>query len=185
MDPEQLAQVVATAVAQALLQQQQQQRSREAAAALKVELKDFSGRQEDCEDWTIEYLAKAEKALGFAEGGCNLLSTRRASERSGEPFIIYPNKAQLGLGKNTICTFRLGESGLLRVMERRCGNTGNRALSSWALLSRGIMEMRRLLRHPSEQTTRDRAKQLGVELFGPWRSCVASSKAKVRRNAVL
>ena len=46
MDPEQLAQVVATAVAQALLQQQQQ-RPREAAAALKVELKDFSGRQED------------------------------------------------------------------------------------------------------------------------------------------
>ena len=35
-------------------------------------------------------------ALGF-----NLLSTRRVSERSGEPFINYPNKAQLGLGKNT------------------------------------------------------------------------------------
>ena len=50
MDPEQLAQVVATAVVQALLQQQQQQRPREAAAALKVELKDFSGRQEDCDD---------------------------------------------------------------------------------------------------------------------------------------
>ena len=33
--------------------------------------------------------------------GCNLLSTRRVSERSGEPFINYPNKAQLGLGKNT------------------------------------------------------------------------------------
>ena len=48
MDPEQLTQVVATAVVQALLQQQQQQqRPREAAAALKVELKDFSGRQEN------------------------------------------------------------------------------------------------------------------------------------------
>ena len=65
MDPEQLAQVVATTVAQAL-QQQQQQRRREAAAALKVELKDFSGRQEDWEDWRIENLAKAE-SLGFAE----------------------------------------------------------------------------------------------------------------------
>ena len=61
--------MVVTAVAQALLQQQQQQqqqRPREAAAALKVELKDFSGRQEDWEDWRIEHLAKAE-ALGFAE----------------------------------------------------------------------------------------------------------------------
>ena len=65
MDPEQLAQVVATAVAQALLQQKQQ-RPREAAAALKVELKDFSGRQEDWEDWRIEHLAKAE-ALRFAQ----------------------------------------------------------------------------------------------------------------------
>ena len=69
MNPEQLAQVVPTAMAQALLQQQQQQqqqRPREAAAALKVELKHFSGRQEDWEDWRIEHLAKAE-ALGFAE----------------------------------------------------------------------------------------------------------------------
>ena len=65
MDPEQLAQVVATAVAQALLQQQQQ-RPREAAAALKVELKGFSGRQEDWENWRIENRAKAE-ASEFAE----------------------------------------------------------------------------------------------------------------------
>ena len=69
IDPEQLAQVVATAVAQTLLQQQQQpqqQRPREAAATLKVELKDFSVRQEDWEDWIIEHLAKAG-AFEFAE----------------------------------------------------------------------------------------------------------------------
>ena len=59
--------------------------------------------------------------------GRNLLSTRRVSERSGEPFINYPNKAQFGLGKNTISTFRLGESGLFEVMGRRCSNTENRA----------------------------------------------------------
>ena len=116
--------------------------------------------------------------------GCNLLSTRRASERSGEPFINYPNKAQLGLGKNTICTFHLGESGLVGVMGRRCSNTENRALSSRALLSRGVMEMHRLLGHPSEQITRDTAKQLGVQLSGSWTPCVACSKAKARRNAV-
>ena len=72
---------------------------------------------------------------------CDLLSTRRASERSGEHFTNDPNKAQLGLGKNTICTFRLGESGLFEVMGRRCSNTENRALSPRALLSRGVMEM--------------------------------------------
>ena len=96
--------------------------------------------------------------------GCNFLFTRRASERSGEPFVNYPTKAQLGLGKSTICTFRLGKYGLLKVMERRCSNTGNRALSTRALLSRGVMEAHRLLGHPSEQITRDTAKQLGVEL---------------------
>ena len=36
--------------------------------------------------------------------GRNVLSTRRASERSGESFINYPNKAQLGPGKSNICT---------------------------------------------------------------------------------
>ena len=44
-----------------------------------------------------------------------LLSTWRASESSGEPFSNYPNKAQLGLRKNTIYTFRLEESGLFEV----------------------------------------------------------------------
>ena len=114
----------------------------------------------------------------------NLLSTRRASERSGEPFVNYPNKTQLGLGKNTICTFGLGETGLFEVMGRRCSNTENRALSSRALLLRGVMEMHRLLGHPSEKITRDTAKKLGVELSGPWTPCVACSKAKARRNAV-
>ena len=82
--------------------------------------------------------------------GCNLLLTRRASERSGEPFINYPNKVQLSLGKNTICTFRLGESGLFEVMGQRCSNTGSRVLSSRALLLRDVMEMHRLHGYPNE-----------------------------------
>ena len=49
MNQDQLAQVIVTVVAQALeLQQQQLERPRETAAALKVELKDFNGKQEDC-----------------------------------------------------------------------------------------------------------------------------------------
>ena len=82
----------------------------------------------------------------------NLLSTRRTSERSGEPFTHYPNKAQLGLGKNTICTFRLGKSGLFEVMGRRCSNTGNRASSSRALLSRGVMEAHRYVAIPARKS---------------------------------
>ena len=62
MDPEQLAMAQ---VFQQQQQQQQQQRPQE-AATLKIELKDFSGRQEDWEDWTIEHLAKAE-SMGFAD----------------------------------------------------------------------------------------------------------------------
>ena len=115
--------------------------------------------------------------------GRNLLSTRRASESSGEPFVNYPNKAQLGLGKNTICTFRLGESGLFEVMGRR-RDMKDKALSSRALSLRGVMEMHRLLGHPSEQITRETAKQLGVELSGQWTPCEACSMAKARRNAV-
>ena len=59
----------ATAVAQALLrqqQQQQQQRPREATAALKVGLKDLSGRQEGWEDWRVERQEKA-KSMGFVD----------------------------------------------------------------------------------------------------------------------
>ena len=85
--------------------------------------------------------------------GCNLFSTRRANEGSGEPFINYPSKAQLGLGKSTICTFRLRQSGLFQVMGRRCSNTGKRALSSRALILCGVKETHRLLGHPSEQIT--------------------------------
>ena len=66
MDPEHLAQAVATVVVQASLQWQQRQRPWETAAALKVKLKDSSGRQEDWENWRIEHLAKAE-TLEFAE----------------------------------------------------------------------------------------------------------------------
>ena len=69
-------------------------------------------------------------------------------------------------------------------MGRRCSNTENRALFSRALLLRGVMDMHRLLGHPSEQITRDTAKQLGVKLSGPWTPCVACSKAKAHRNAV-
>ena len=71
MDPKQLAQVIATAVAQALLQQQQQQQQQqrpwEAAAALKVERKDFSGRQEDWEDWIIEHPSEGRN-IGICRG---------------------------------------------------------------------------------------------------------------------
>ena len=102
--------------------------------------------------------------------GRNLLSTRRASERSGEPFINYSNKAHLGLGKNTICTFRLRESGLFEVMGRRCSNTENRALPSSALLSRGVMEMHRLLGHPSEHPLHSQSRAF-IRGPGGWHAC--------------
>ena len=117
--------------------------------------------------------------------GRNPLSTRRASEKSGEHFIDYPGKAQLGLGKSAIYIFRLGESVLFEVMGRRCNSTGNKALSSRALLLRGVMEAHRQLGHLNEQITRDAAKQLGVDLSSPWTPCVACSKVKARHTAEL
>lgn len=57
MDTDQLVQEVARAMAQAL---QQQQRPQEVAAALNVDLRNFSGRQEyrNSKDWRTEYLAE-------------------------------------------------------------------------------------------------------------------------------
>ena len=115
--------------------------------------------------------------------GHSLLSTRRASVRSGGPFINYSNKTQFDLEKNAICTFRLVESGLFEVLGRRCNKTGNKALSLKVLLLRGVMA-HRLFGHHSEQTTREMVNQLGVGLSGPWTPCVACSKEKARRNAV-
>ena len=115
--------------------------------------------------------------------GHNLLSTRRASVRSGGPFINYPNKTQLGPEKKAIGIFRFVDSGLFEVLGRRCNKTGNKALSLRVLLLRGVMA-HRLLGHPSEEITREMVKQLGVDLSGPWTPCVAWFKAKARRNAV-
>ena len=110
MAPEQLAQVVATTAAQALLQQQQQQqqqRPREAAAALKVELEDFSGRQEDSEDWRIEHLAKAE-ALGFAEElttheGRHIMVSAEGFDTSGVDPVRLPQARQAWTSLITTC----------------------------------------------------------------------------------
>ena len=110
IDPEQLAQVVATAVAQALLQQQQrqkQQRPREAAAALKVELEDFSGRQKNQEDWRTEHLAKAD-ALGFAEElptheGRNIMVGAEGFDASGVEPVRFRQARQAWTSPITTC----------------------------------------------------------------------------------
>ena len=71
---EQLSHMMAAAMAQALqhqqqLQQQQQQqqpRPTPEASSLRVEFKDFSGEQEDWEEWSEVHLAKAS-SMGFEE----------------------------------------------------------------------------------------------------------------------
>ena len=128
--------------------------------------------------------------------GRNLLPTRQASERSGEPSFhtaserevwrTFPQLPEHNIAwprKSDICTFRLGASGFFEVMKRRHSHTENKPLSSRALLSRVVIDTHRALRQPSEHITRDAANQLGVELSGPWTSCDACSKAKARRNA--
>ena len=43
----------------------------------------------------------------------NLFSAARASKASGEPFIIFPETAQLRLGKNARCFFSLSRESWL------------------------------------------------------------------------
>ena len=131
-----------TAVAQALLQQQQQ-RPREAAAALKVELKDFSSRQEDWEDWRIEHLAKAE-AFGFAQElttheGRDIMVGAEGLDASGVDSVRLRQAGQAWTSLITTC------KGSARDLVKSAESPGG----AWRLLNQhyrasGLKEKRRL-----------------------------------------
>ena len=133
----------------------------------------------------------------------DLLSTVKAVEQWSKPLIYYRNKAvfwfpgeeslvvkfclRKGLFSAT-CARRiprqevaleanLTENGLVRI-------ASGMALAMTAGAFRGVMEVHRMLAHPSEDTTRKTAEMMGIETTDQWGACETCSQAKAKRHAV-
>ena len=58
------------------------------------------------------------------------------------------------------------------------------ALAMRAGTSRYVMEVHRVLAHPSEDVTRKTAEMMGIETMGQWGACETCFQAKAKRHAV-
>ena len=100
-------------------------------------------------------------------------------------FVKSPTVAQLGTGKDVCCYFSYSpSSGLYDMTARRRKAAPERALAARAPPRRDIMEVRRLLAHPSEHITRATAKATGIAITGESRSCVECDQSKAHRHVV-
>ena len=129
----------------------------------------------------------------------NLLSTVKAAEQWGKPLIYYRNKAVLGFpGEESLvskfCPRRglvsatgarriprqevaleasLAENGLVKIYS-------GTALAMRAGASRDVMEVHRMLTHPSEDITRKTAEMMGIETAGQWGACETCFQAMAK-----
>ena len=133
----------------------------------------------------------------------NLLSTIKAVEQWEKPLIYYTNKDVLGFPGEESLVFKfcprkglfsatgaerkprqevalgaiLTENGLVRI-------ASGTALAMRAGVSRGVMEVHRILAHLSEDITRKTAEMVGIETTGQWGACETCFQAKAKRHAV-
>ena len=134
----------------------------------------------------------------------NLLSTIKAGEQWGKPLIYYNrNEVVLGFPEEESLVFKfcprkglfsatgerriprqevaLGENlteiGLVRIVS-------GTALAMRAGVSRDVMEVHRMLAHPSEDITRKTAEMMGIETADQWEACETCFQAKAKRHAV-
>ena len=133
----------------------------------------------------------------------NLLSTIKAVEQWGKPLIYSRNKAVLGFPGEESLVFKLcprkglfsatgarriprqevvlganlTENGLVRI-------ASGTVLAMRAGVSRDVMEVHRMLAHPSEDMTRKTAEMMGIEMTGQWGACQTCFQAKAKRHAV-
>ena len=133
----------------------------------------------------------------------NLLSTTKAVEQWGKPLIYYRNEAILGFPgeESLVIKFclrkrlfsatgvrrtprqevalgeKLTENGLVRI-------ASGTALAMRARVSRDVMEVHRILAHPSEDITRKTAGMMGIETTSQWGACETCFQAKAKRQAV-
>ena len=129
----------------------------------------------------------------------NLLSTIKAVEQWGKPLIYYRNKAVSGFPREESLVFKFcprkelfSATGARRIPSQEVALGANltenrlvRVASGTALVmragvSRDIMEVHRMLAHPSEDITRKTA-----EMVGWWRSRRQASGERVRHASRL
>ena len=133
----------------------------------------------------------------------NLLSSIKAVEQWGIPLIYYRNEAVLGFPGEESLVFKffprkglfpvtgarripkqdvalgekLTENGLVRI-------ASGTALAMREGVSRDVMEVHRILAHPSEDITRKTAEMMGIETTDQWGACETCFQAKAKRHAV-
>ena len=132
-----------------------------------------------------------------------LLCTTKAVEQWGKPLIYYNNEAVLEFPGEELLVFKfcpckglfsatgarrisrqevalganLMENGLVRI-------ASGTALAMRAGVSRDVMEVHRMLAHPSEDITRKTAEMMEIETTGKWGACETCVQAKAKRHAV-
>ena len=133
----------------------------------------------------------------------NLMSTIKAVEQWGKPLIYYRNKAVLGFPGEESLGFKffsrrglLSATGARRIPRQEvaleANLTENRlveiasgtALAMRAEASRHVMEVHRILAHPSEDITRKTAEMMGIKTTGQWGACEPCFQAKAKRHLV-
>ena len=115
----------------------------------------------------------------------NLLSTVKAVEQWGKPLIYYRNKAVLGFPGEESLVFKFcsrrglfSATGARRIpmqeaaLEANLTENGFVKIASGAALrasaSRDVMDVHRMLAHPSGDITRNTAVMMGIETTGQW-----------------
>ena len=142
------------------------------------------------------------KDVAYVPGlSLNLLSTVKAVEQWGKPLIYYRNKTVLGFQGEESLVFKFcPRRGLFSAtcarriprqkaaLEANLTENGLVKIASGAALrasaSRDVMEVHRMLAHPSEDITRKTAVMMGIEMTGQWGACETWFQVKVKRHAV-
>ena len=126
-----------------------------------------------------------EKVLHMPKLERHIIYERQTSPMSGMLFVKSPTVAHLGTGNDVFCYFSYSLSlGLYEMTARRRKTTPERALAARTPPQRDIMEVHRLLAHPSEHITGATAKATGIIKTDEWRSFVECDQSKAHRHAV-
>ena len=134
----------------------------------------------------------------------NMLSTVKAVEQWGKPLIYYRNKPVLGFPGEESLVFKFchrrrlfSATGARRIprqevdLEANLMENGLVKIASGTTLgmragaSRDVMEVHRMLAHPSEGITRKTAVMMGIETTGQWGAYETCFQVKAKRHAVL
>ena len=129
----------------------------------------------------------------------NLLSTVKAVEQWGKPLIYHRNKAVVGFPGKELLVFKFcprkglfSATGARRIPRQEVALEANltenglakiasgTALAMRAGASRDVLEVHRMLAHPSEDITRKTAEMIRIETTGQWGACETCFQAKLR-----